>query len=386
MSLKGEYNKWVACWGTATSISDRTEATYAKDLTLRYPIKICFSGSKLRFHFSNLTGTEPVKINKAFVSLHKNDNYIVTPITFNNSVSFEIPEGKEIISDDIFLEVEASSTVEVSMYLKDFTQMNAGTQITSSKFNGKYCYGDYAAEASLPENFSRNTKWVYFFNTIDILTEENNAAVICYGDSITCLSWPDFLSEILESNGIKNLSIIRRAVCGTRILREYDCITYKAYGLKGQTRFPIESNASGAKAVIIHHGINDIIHPVGVEINPFRPMSDMPTVQDLIDGTTSFYINHAKKLELKVFGATLLPIYGWRTYSEEKEKIRKDFNNWIISSNDYDGHIDFDKAVRDPQIEESFAQGFDSGDHLHPSDKACYAMAQAAFSAISELL
>ena len=51
------YSKWVACWGNATSITDRKEATYAKDLTLRYPIRVCFSGNKLRFHFSNLTGT-----------------------------------------------------------------------------------------------------------------------------------------------------------------------------------------------------------------------------------------------------------------------------------------------------------------------------------------
>jgi hypothetical protein len=51
----------VACWGTATSITDRREAVYAKNLTLRYPIRMCFSGSMLRFRFSNLTGTEPVR-------------------------------------------------------------------------------------------------------------------------------------------------------------------------------------------------------------------------------------------------------------------------------------------------------------------------------------
>lgn len=62
------FSKWVACWGNATSITDRKEATYAKDLTLRYPIRACFSGNKLRFHFSNLTGTEPVTISEAYVA------------------------------------------------------------------------------------------------------------------------------------------------------------------------------------------------------------------------------------------------------------------------------------------------------------------------------
>ena len=36
--------KWVACWGNATSITNRREAVYAKDLTLRYPIRMPFGG------------------------------------------------------------------------------------------------------------------------------------------------------------------------------------------------------------------------------------------------------------------------------------------------------------------------------------------------------
>ena len=71
--------KWVACWGNATSITDRREAVYAKNLTLRYPVRMPFTGSALRFRFSNLTGTEPVTLTKVFVG-H-------TPITFGGATS-----------------------------------------------------------------------------------------------------------------------------------------------------------------------------------------------------------------------------------------------------------------------------------------------------------
>ena len=64
MKNNTDQNKWVACWGNATSITNRREATYAKNLTLRYPIRMCFSGNMLRFRFSNLTGTEPVTLSK----------------------------------------------------------------------------------------------------------------------------------------------------------------------------------------------------------------------------------------------------------------------------------------------------------------------------------
>ena len=92
---------------------------------------------------------------------------------------------------------------------------------------------------------------------------------------------------------------------GTRILRQYDCITYQAYGLKGATRFPIEMNVAGATDVIIQHGINDIIHPVGTDVNPFRPWSDLPTVEEMQQGVENIYVRPAKAMGLKVWSGTL---------------------------------------------------------------------------------
>ena len=383
-----KFTKWVACWGNATSITDRKEATYAKDLTLRYPIRACFSGNKLRFHFSNLTGTEPVTISEAYVAKD-----VPTPITFGGRASTAIPAGEEILSDEIAFDVTAGETFDVSLYFADFTQMNAGTAITGPLSGGKYSYGNFAKSATLPDDLTRKTNWIYFLNTIDIFTEEKNFALVCFGDSITAQDWPDYLTLRCAREGFNNVSIIRRAVSGTRILREYSCITYAAYGLKGATRFPIEMNVAGARAVIVQHGINDIIHPVGVEVNKFRPWSDMPTADDLINGVRrpwsdmptaddlingvrSLYIMHARKLGLKIYSGTLLPIYGWRTYNENRDIIRVAFNQWLRTAPDFDGCVDFDAAVRGHDDPKRFAGGFDSGDHLHPSAKAYEAMAE----------
>ena len=374
---ESSFTKWVACWGNATSITDRNEAVYAKDLTLRYPIRVVFAGNKLRFHFSNLTGTEEVKITKAFVALKDKSDYAPVKITLGGNTELQIPAGKEITSDDIDFAVEAGQTIEVSMYFSDFTQMNAGTPVTGPLSKGQYAYGDFAGEKNFPDDLSRSTNWFYFLNTVDVFTEEKNHALVCYGDSITAQSWPDYLAQRAWDNGFHNVAIIRRAVCGTRILRQYECITYAAYGLKGETRFPIEMNVAGASAIIIQHGINDIIHPVGVETNKFRPWSDMPTAQDLEKGVEEFYIAHARKLGIKVWSGTLLPIYGWRTYATFRDEVRNEFNEWLRTSKNFDGCVDFDKAVRNPQRPEAFADGFDSGDHLHPSENAYKAMAEA---------
>lgn len=372
--MQEKFTKWVAAWGNATSITDRKEAVFAKNITLRYPIRICFSGNKLRFRFSNLTGTEPITISCAYVA-NSEGQYEPVAITFANKDSVQIAPGNELESDEIPFLVKAGDTIDVSMYFADYTQMNAGTLITGPLSKGKYSYGNYANAKEMPADLTRNTNWFYFLNTVDVFTEEQNHALVCFGDSITAQDWPDYLSIRAYENNFRNVSIIRRAVSGTRILRQYDCITYAAYGLKGETRFPIELNVAGASAVIIQHGINDIIHPVGVEVNQFRPWSDMPTCEDLINGVKNFYLSHARKLGLKVYSGTLLPIFGWRTYNEDRDTIRNEFNQWLRTSKEFDGCIDFDEAVRNPENKKAFAEGFDSGDHLHPSARAYKAMA-----------
>ena len=364
-----EYTKWVACWGNATSITDQKEAMYAKNITLRYPIRMVFDGCALRLHFSNLTGTEPVTLSKVYIEQ--------TTVTFDGEKSVLIEPGKEVTSDEIAYEVKAGTDVNVSVYLGEITQMNACVLITGPLSKGQYAYGDHALEEELPADDTRNTNWFYFLNTVDVLTKAENHAFICYGDSITAQSWPDDLAIRLWNEGIRNVAIIRRAVSGTRILRQYDCITYAAYGLKGATRFPIEMEAAGADAVLIQHGINDIIHPVGVEVNKFRPWSDMPASADLIAGVEDIYIQYAKEKGYKVYGGTLLPIYGWRTYAPFREEIKNEFNHWIRTTDKFDGYVDFEEAVRDENHPEAFAEGNDSGDHLHPSEKAYEIMAGA---------
>ena len=365
------FSKWVSCWGNATSITDRQEAVYAKDITLRYPMRIVFNGDKLRFRFSNLTGTEPVRVSGACIDCKKE-------ITFEGESSVEIAPGTEITSDEIIYDVTAGDTIEISMYFEDFTQMNAGTLITGPLSKGRYSYGNFLWETELPADLTRNTNWFYFLNTIDIFTEEKNHALICYGDSITSQDWPDYLQKLMWENN-KKVSVVRKAVSGTRILRQYSCVQYEAYGLKGDYRFGHEMHVAGSDTLIILQGINDIIHPVGVEKNEFRPWQDLPSSQELIEGLRK-YVKHAKSLGMKVYIGTLIPIEGWRTYAYFRENLRNEVNEWIRTTDEIDGVIDFDKDICDGH---KMQDAFDSGDHLHPSDEGYAQMAKTAYNKMS---
>ena len=274
----------------------------------------------------------------------------------------------------LFDTVKAGDTICVNLYFKDYTSMRSAVLITGPLSKGFFCLGDATHSGRLPLELTKTTNWYYFLSNIEVFTSSNNHTIMCYGDSITAQSWPDYLMLRASENPNNHTAVIRRAVSGTRVLRQYECITYQSYGLKGKNRFLHEAPASGCDTIIIQQGINDIIHPVGVENNPFRPMSDLPTVQELTDGL-KWYIEEAKNLNYQVYLGTLIPFKGWRTYAPFREDLRNAVNEWIRSNTDADGHIDFDLALRDQNDPSAFRSGYDSGDHLHPSAKAYKAMA-----------
>lgn len=380
--------KWVTVWGNAPSITEHRAETYAKDITLRYPVTCAFGGQKVRLHFSNFCGTEPVTLTRVTLARAMGDREIslhnARLVTFGGEESVTIPAGEEIFSDEINFRIKPKGVLAVSIYLGSFTLMRTGVVAIGPLSKGFFSVGDCTFSQVLPLERTRTTSTFYFFCGLDLYTEDENRAVILYGDSITAQSWADYLATECMNDPYNRIAIVRRAASGTRVLREYSCITYESYGLSGRHRFECEiSTVSGADTVIIQQGINDIIHPVGTEVNPFRPMSDLPAAGQLEEGVEE-YFKIAAARGLKVYIGTLLPIKGWRTYAPFREELRNAFNDWARSRRDIAGCIDFDRALRSPEDPAAFAAGYDSGDHLHPSESAYRAMAELAFGYIRD--
>ena len=380
--------KWVTVWGNAPSITEHRAETYAKDITLRYPVTCAFGGQKVRLHFSNFCGTEPVTLTRVTLARAMGDREIslhnARLVTFGGEESVTIPAGEEIFSDEINFRIKPKGVLAVSIYLGSFTLMRTGVVAIGPLSKGFFSVGDCTFSQVLPLERTRTTSTFYFFCGLDLYTEDENRSVILYGDSITAQSWADYLATECMNDPYNRIAIVRRAASGTRVLREYSCITYESYGLSGRHRFEREiSTVSGADTVIIQQGINDIIHPVGTDVNPFRPMSDLPAAGQLEEGVEE-YFKIAADRGLKVYIGTLLPIKGWRTYAPFREELRNAFNDWARSRRDIAGCIDFDRALRSPEEPAAFAAGYDSGDHLHPSESAYRAMAELAFGYIRD--
>lgn len=374
--------KWVSVWGNAMSVTERTAATYGRDITFRYPVPVAFDGDGIRLTFDNFCGTRDVFLTCAYVARAVGDEqmrgFTACPVTFGGEQGVSVPAGGSVVSDPVSLSVRRGELLSVSFYFADYVELRSGVVFKGPLSRGNYSFGNCVLDEHLPIERTRNTDVCYFLSDVSVYTDGANGAVICYGDSITAQSWPDYLALEFAKDRVSNRSAVRKAASGTRVLRQYDCATYQSYGLKGSIRFPHEIEAvNGAVAVVIQQGINDIIHPVGSTENPFRPWSDLPTAEELIGGLKS-YIAFAREKGLQVYMGTLLPVEGWRTYAPFREELRSAVNDFIRDTDLLDGVIDFDKVVRDPLRPTRLGRGYDSGDHLHPSEAAYRIMAQEA--------
>jgi lysophospholipase L1-like esterase len=83
---------------------------------------------------------------------------------------------------------------------------------------------------------------------------------------------------------------------------------------------------------------------------------------------------------LKIIGVTIIPRHnrppaenntGWNA---KKTQIRNDVNRWMRTSKTFDGLIDFDASVRDPQNADLIYEPFNCGDGIHPSPRGYFQM------------
>ncbi len=364
---------WITTWGTSPSVSRIAPARYAKNITLRTVIPVMVSGNQLRLNLSNFGGTEIVSISA--VSVAKCDKNAVLlsesmPVLFNGEAACKMESGGTSQSDPVNLCVSRGENIAVSLYLSDFTELASGTEISGPLTKLYFCENEALNEKELSPAHSMAIETCFFLDTVDVLSEDDSKALVCFGDSITAQAWTDELALRVLKEG-QALTVVRRGIGGSRIFHAYDNVQHRCYGPDGFSRFVRELKISGVDRVIILHGINDMMHPEG---SLFRPWSDLPTAEELIEAFR-WYIRTAHDLGLKVCLGTCPTFKGWHTFNPQKEAIRQQLNEWIRSQTESEAIADFDAATRDPQNIESRDPACDSGDHVHPSAEGARRMA-----------
>ena len=97
-------------------------------------------------------------------------------------------------------------------------------------------------------------------------------------------------------------------------------------------------------------------------------------------------IAQARARQVRIIGATLPPFEGTAIdgyYTPAKDALRRQVNQWIRESKEFDAVADMDALLRDPQQPSRMQPRYDSGDHLHPGDAGYEAMADEVARVLS---
>lgn len=380
---------WVATWAASPSppLPDkqkmRAEGLEFEDQTLREIVHTSVGGNSVRVRLSNAYGDAAVEIGSAHIALRAQGASIVPGsdrvLIFSGRPSVSIPANAPVLSDPVKLDVPAAGDLTVSLFV---SKKAAGAGIHYSAQQTNYVTeGNKAGEESLTASAILKS-WV-FLAGVDVLVPDTAVAVVAFGDSITDgaastldanLRWPNLLAaRLLAQHGRRQIAVVDAGIGGNRIL--HDAKTNVAFGVNALARFDRDAlSEPGAHYVIVLEGINDIGHA-----GTSAPSSETVSAEEIIAGLKQM-AERAHECGLKIFGGTLTPFAGTvfpGYYTPEKETKRKAVNEWIRTSHAFDGVIDFDKAVQDPGNPDHMLAVYDSGDHLHPSDRGYRAMAAA---------
>ena len=209
--------------------------------------------------------------------------------------------------------------------------------------------------------------------------------VVAFGDSLVDgdqssvdadRNWPsDLIRRLGEMPGGSKAAVINEGIIVNRLLGD-------AFGgVNGLARFDRDALAvPGVTHVVLLEGINDISFP-GAKLGGsyLADPADMLSAEDVIQAYRQL-ISRAHARGVKLIGATMTPCEGVVIpgyYSETKDAVRQAVNKWIRTSGNFDGVIDFDAVLRDPDHPSRLLPRFASQDGLHPNDAGYQAMADA---------
>lgn len=369
---------WVAGWASAQQSPVPAQQVPAADLadaTLRQIVRVTLGGARIRLRLSNAFGTEPLRIASVHVAL-AGGGAAIRPgtdraVRFAGAAAVTIPAGAEYLSDPVALDVAPRADLAVSIHFP--VAPAAQTGHVASHATSFRVAGDHVADADLPSP----TRFEHWLNLagVEVDGPGNRGAIVAFGDSITDGShsttdghdrWTDRLAERLGPG----LAVLNAGIGGNRVLQD-------GVGPGGLARFDRDVLARpGVRYLILLEGINDL--GTLTRNGPVSDTEHAAFVARLLAGYGQI-IDRAHAHGLRVIGATLLPFGESLSYrpGPRSEADRQRINAWIRESGRFDGVIDFDRAVRDPERPDRLLAAYDCGDHLHPSPAGYRAMGDA---------
>jgi lysophospholipase L1-like esterase len=360
---------WVGVWTASMQapFDDGISQKGFENQTIRMVLHPHVDGNKIRLRLSNIFSEEPLAIEEVHVAISQKGSEIDPDtdqqVTFNGESTLSIPPGERKFSDSISLELSGDKALAVSLYVKEKSGPVTWHPISMQT---TYISNGNDVSKSVSSAFNEQENSWFWLDGVDTLADSSVKGIVVMGSSIANGNsstvnknrrWPDYLARRLKQKD-SDLTIMNAGISGNQLINSLPDKGENAYTRLERDVF----NQSGVKAVILHQGLNDIRHYPEYDADKI-----IERMKQIIDST------HDQGLT--IYGGTLTPFKGSGMFTSKGENTRQEVNDWIRTSGEFDGVIDFDKALRDPDEPERYLQKYDSGDHLHPNDAGYKRMA-----------
>jgi len=370
----------------------------ATDQSFRMIIRPDIWGRQLRIRLSNAHGSKPITFNEIYVGMQSMSSAILPgtnrQIQFGNSETVTIEAGQWSVSDPVTLDfitnpndpLLTGRTIAVSFHVSGNTgPMTYHAKALQTSYLSEPNAKDVCSaqeEAGFP--FS-TTSW-FFLDAVDMNMTAPTKVIVAFGDSISDGSgstingydrWPDVISRKLHAKYGNSVSLVNQGIGGNQILGppEDTPAAERIGGISALKRLDRDVvSVTGVSTVIWLEGINDF---------GFTGVSEEKVIEGIKSGVTSM----RKSIPgVRIIGATLTPALNATTGGHGKKSVdirRRAFNNFIRTTNIFDGIIDFDAAtiseatgeLKPEMVPNSCIGG--PGDKLHPNRIGYQSMAAA---------
>lgn len=359
--------KWVGTWTSAPYDVGSANMPPSPGLagnSMRQIVRVSIGGDTLRMRFTNGVGNSALTMDAVTIAVSTSgtdaiDASTLKALTFGGSKNASIPAKSSILSDPFAFPLKPSAKVAITIHYATVSSPLTGH--VGARTPSYLLTGDKTTAA----NFSgaAKTEHWYTIDAIDVLAPKEASAVAILGNSITDgygltgglqNRWTDAFSEALLANPTtNNVGVLNLGIGGTNVA------SGTTGGLSRYKKDILEQ--SGVAWFIVFYGVNDI--GAGASAN---------TITDAYKQMIA--AAHAKNI--KVYGATITPFKGNGYYTTAHEAVRTSVNTWIRTAGNFDGYLDFDKAIRNPSDPLGILSTYNN-DGLHPNAAGYKAIGQS---------